>query len=97
MGRLAGSKIRQGLKPLLTDDQLESNVIKSALRMKTREDYEASLGKIIYTFALYEKVKRASIALDSSHYSLLLVSFDIQADHERIILTKILPSLASIE
>jgi hypothetical protein len=59
--------------------------------MKTREDYELKLGKTIYTFALYKKVKRASIALDSNDYSLLMVSFDTGADHESIILNKILP------
>jgi hypothetical protein len=42
--------------------------------MKTREDYESKLGRTIYTYALYEKVKRASsIALDDDYYSLLMV------------------------
>lgn len=61
--------------------------------MKTREDYEQKLGKTIYTFALYEKVKRASIALNKGDYSLLMVSFEVAADHESIILHKILPRL----
>ena len=72
---------------------MESYTIKAVLRMKTREDYESELGKIIYTYALYEKVKRASIALDSASYSLLMVSFDTASDHEAIILDKILPIL----
>ena len=54
---------------------------------KTR--LEKKLGKTIYTFALYEKVKRASIALDQGNYSLLMVSFDVAADHESIILQDI--------
>ena len=58
---------------------------KAVLRMKTREEYEQKLGKTIYTFALYEKVKRASIALDQEDYSLLMVSFEVAADHESII------------
>jgi len=61
--------------------------------MKTREDYEQKLGKTIYTFALYDKVKRVSIALYEENYSLLMVSFDVAADHESIILHKILPRL----
>lgn len=93
MGRLVASKFRQGLQQLLTSEELESNALKAALRMKTREDYELRLGRIIYTFALYDKVKRASIALDDSHYSLLLVSFDTNADHEPIILNKLLPRI----
>jgi hypothetical protein len=36
-------------------------------------------------------VKRASIALNKGDYSLLMVSFEVAADHESIILQKILP------
>lgn len=82
-----------GVKVLLTRHEIEANVINAVLRMKTREDYEQKLGKTIYTFALYEKVKRASIALNKGDYSLLMVSFEVAADHESIILHKILPRL----
>ena len=96
MGTLVAAKFRRGLKPLLTKEELESYTIKAALRMKTRGDYESSLGKVIYTFALYEKVKRVSIGLDSNDYSLLMMSFDVQADHENVILRKILPKISTI-
>jgi hypothetical protein len=91
MGRLLGSKFREGLKPLLNSEELENYAMKAALRMKTREDYESKLGKVTYTFALYEKVKRATIPLNDSRFSLLLISFDVHADHERIILDELLP------
>ena len=93
MGKLLAAKFRPGLQALLTHEEIEDNIIKAVLRMKTREDYEQKLGKIIYTFALYDKVKRASIALYEENYSLLMVSFDVAADHESIILHKILPRL----
>lgn len=96
MGRLVATKYRQGLQPLLTSEEVESNVIKATLRMKTREDYEPNLGRIIYTFALYEKVKRASILLNDSHFALLMASFDIIADHESIILKKMLPRIKQL-
>ena len=96
MGTLVAAKFRRGLKPLLTKEELESYTIKAALRMKTRGDYESSLGKVIYTFALYEKVKRVSIGLESNDYSLLMMSFDVQADHEGIILNKILPKISKL-
>lgn len=91
MGRLVATRYRQGIEPLLTSEEVSSNAIKATLRMKTREDYESNLGRTIYTFALYEKVKRASILLNDSHFALLMVSFDVTADHESIILSKILP------
>jgi len=61
--------------------------------MKTREDYEQKLGRTIYTFSLYDKVKRASIPLNQENYSLLMISFNIEADHDSIILQKLLPRL----
>jgi hypothetical protein len=93
MGKLVAAKFKPGVKALLSKEEIEDNIIKAVLRMKTREDYEQKLGKTIYTFALYDKVKRASIALDQENYSLLMVSFDVAADHDSIILHKILPRL----
>jgi hypothetical protein len=93
MGNLVAAKFQHGVQPLLNNEEIEDNIIKAVLRMKTREDYEQKLGKTIYTFALYEKVKRASIALDGQTYSLLMLSFDVSTDHESIILNKILPKI----
>jgi len=59
--------------------------------MNTRKDFESKLGKPIYSFTLYEKLKRVTISLDSRDYPILMVSFDIHADHETTILEKIIP------
>jgi hypothetical protein len=93
MGNLVAAKFQPGVLPLLNNEEIEDNIIKAVLRMKTREDYEQKLGKTIYTFALYEKVKRASIALNGQAYSLLMLSFDVATDHEPLILHKILPKI----
>jgi hypothetical protein len=93
MGKLVAAKFNRGAEALLTREEIEANIIKAVLRMKTREDYEEKLGRTIYTFALYERVKRASIALNKRDYSLLMVSFEVAAEHETIILKKILPRI----
>lgn len=93
MGVLVAAKFREGLQPLLTSEELRSSVIKAALRMKTREDHEPNLGRTLYTFTSYEKVKRVSISLDDSRLSLLMASFDVTADHDSIILNKMLPRM----
>jgi hypothetical protein len=96
MGTLIAYKLREGLVPLLNEEELQNNIMKAVLRMKTREDYESKLGDVIYTFALYKRVKRASIPLDDSHHpdlAVLTVSFDMVADHDTIIMDKILPVL----
>jgi hypothetical protein len=82
---------REGLDPLLTNTESELYAIETVIRMNTRKDFESKLGKPIYSFTLYEKLKRATISLDNKDYPILMVSFDIDADHESIILNKIVP------
>jgi hypothetical protein len=91
MGRQIVSTFRNGLTLLLTQQEIEMFAIESVLRMNTRKDFESKLGKPIYSFTLYEKVKRATITLESKEYPIVMVSFDIQADHDYIIMDKILP------
>ena len=91
MGRQIVSSHRYGLILLLTPQEIEMFAIESVLRMNTRKDFESKLGKPIYSFTLYEKIKRATITLESEEYPILMVSFDIQADHDHIIIDKMLP------
>ncbi len=94
MGTLIAYKLRKGIVPMLNEEELQNSMMKTVLRMKTREDYESRLGDVIYTFALYKRVKRASIPLDGHpNLAVLTVSFDMAADHDSIIMDKILPVL----
>ena len=88
-GKLVAQEYRVGLESFLTKEESELSVMQSIIRMGTRRVLEEKVGKTIYAFALYEKVKRATIPLGDS--SILMVSFDIEANHEYIILNKILP------
>lgn len=91
MGRQIVSSFKNNLTLLLTPEEIEMFAIESVLRMNTRKDFELKLGKPIYSFTLYEKVKRATITLESEEYPILMMSFDIQADHDYIIMNKIIP------
>ena len=91
MGRQIVSSYRNGLTLLLTPQEIEMFAIESVLRMNTRKDFESKLGRPIYSFTLYEKVKRATITLENEDFPYLMASFDIQADHDHIIMDKILP------
>ena len=93
MGTLIAYKLRKGLVPMLNEEELQNSIMKTVLRMKTREDYESKLGDVIYTFALYKRVKRATIPLDHPDLAVLSLSFDMAADHDSIIMDKILPIL----
>lgn len=93
MGTLIAYKSREGLIPLLNEEELQNSIMKTVLRMKTREDYESKLGDVVYSFAQYKRVKRASIPLDHPDLAVLSVSFDMAADQDSIIMDKILPIL----
>ena len=88
-GKLIAQEYRVGLESLLTKEESELSVMQSIIRMGTRKVLEEKVGKTIYAFALYEKVKRVTIPLGDAN--ILMVSFDIEANHESIILNKILP------
>jgi hypothetical protein len=88
-GKLVAQEYREGLESLLTKEESELSVMQSIIRMGTRKVLEKKIGKTIYAFALYEKVKRATIPLGDTN--ILMISFDIEANHESIILNKILP------
>jgi hypothetical protein len=94
MGNLIISKYRSGLTPLLTPQEIEMYAIQTILRMNTRKDYESKLGKPIYSFTLYQKLKRVTITLENKEYPILLASFDLESDHDNIIVNKILPMVS---
>jgi hypothetical protein len=94
MGNQIISRYRSGLVPLLTPKEIEMYAMQSVLRMNTRKDYESKLGKPIYSFTLYQKIKRVTVTLENREYPILLSSFDIEADHENVIVNKILPMIS---
>jgi hypothetical protein len=94
MGNQIISRYRSGLTPLLTPKEIEMYTIQTVLRMNTRKEYESKLGKPIYSFTLYQKLKRVTISLENKEYPILLASFDLESDHENIIVNKILPMIS---
>jgi hypothetical protein len=91
MGNQLISRYRKGLTPLLTPSEIEMYAMQTVLRMNTRKDFELKLGKPLYSFTLYQKVKRVTIPIENKEYPILMASFDVEADHDNIIVNKILP------
>lgn len=92
-GKQIAVQYRQGLVPYLNKTESEIYSIDTVMRMNTRREMESKLGKVIYSFTLYENLKRATIYLNSTDYPVLMASFDVQADHHDIIMNKIIPVL----
>lgn len=97
-GRLVGHAYRKGIIPLLTPRETEISVLQSFIRMGTRATLEQKLGDTIYSFSMYRKVKRVTIPLRNSSKitHILMVSFDVDVDHEPIILNGIIPELEKL-
>jgi hypothetical protein len=74
---------------LLSKDEESLSIIQGAIRMGSRKTMLPKLGRLLYTFSVYEKVKRATIPLGGNY--ILMVSFDIGSEHDSIISKKILP------
>ena len=94
-GRLLGYAYRKGLAALLTKEESEISVLQSFVRMDSRATLERKLGRTVYAYALYEKVKRVTIPIrgQSRITHIFMMSFDLDADHEGIVLEKVLPRL----
>lgn len=84
---------RKGLFPLLSDREVEKSILQSAIRMGTRSLLESKMGETVYSFSMYSKVKRATIPLrrDGTITHILMISFDVEVDHEPLILKQIIP------
>lgn len=96
MGKIAASELRQGLSPILTEQERESYAMKAVLGKMGKEDFAYKLGPLLFTTAVFKKVKRVEVPLGGDEkggdgWGMLIVSFDFQSDHEQIILKKVLP------
>ena len=97
MGMIMTYQYRDGLDPLLKNNESELSFIDTVLRMRTRKDMEPKLGKVIYSLTVYEKVKRVTILTDREEEPILMVSLDLNydnkvgMDHESLIQNGILP------
>jgi hypothetical protein len=89
-GAILSTKYRANLVPLLSQEETASSIKSSVWRMESRRDIEEKLGKTLYVIATYEKIRRATIPVGEEGQSILIVSFDSEADAESIIRDKIL-------
>jgi hypothetical protein len=88
-GKVIMAEYRKGLVPLLSKEESVLSVMQSSIRMGTRKTLQPTLGRVVYSMTLYEKVVLASVPLNNLDF--LVVSFDTKADNRSVILKKILP------
>ncbi len=68
---------------ILDSDELDKSIWHAYERMSSRRTQEYKLGQTKYALAEYENVKRVTFPLDQK--TLLLVSLELDSDHDSII------------
>jgi hypothetical protein len=97
MGSLVTTTYRQGVVPLMTEEETSQNALSEVVRATTTEDFEIKLGRLQYSVGIYDKLVRATIPIsgrdDDKSKFFLLLSFDTGSDAMSIIEGKVLPQI----
>ncbi|MGB9124282.1 MAG: hypothetical protein WCC55_01870 [Nitrosotalea sp.] len=70
-GQVLGTEIREGLKPLLNDDEHREALIYAVNAMKIREKLSAKLGKNQYVLAVYDNLCRVTMPIGDKYMLLI--------------------------
>lgn len=100
---LKGAKIRhryrEDVRPLLSPEETERSMLQAVLRSGTRSTLEDKLGECVYVLGTYKKVKRITIPLrppvivKGDGGGILMISLELDSDHDGIPAAKVLPFL----
>jgi hypothetical protein len=93
VGHIIAIAHRQGSVPLMTPEETSRAAIQAAIRAATRDKFRPKIGELQFSISRYVRLIQATIPIkyDSKNKFLLLLTFDIDAEADSIILKKILP------
>ena len=96
LGSLIATSYRNGLTPLMNEQETSHYAIQVVLRAATREDFESKIGRLEYSMGKYERLMRATVPIrlfgnnvQSKFY--LLISFDLKSAVIDIIEDRVMP------
>jgi len=88
LDNLITTAYRNGLTPLMDEQETSHYAIQAVLRAATREDFESKIGRLEYSIGKYERLIRATVPIrflsddeeddDQSKFYYLLISFDLK-------------------
>src|ERR687888_844823 len=94
IGHLIAAAYRQGLVPLMTSEESSRATAQAAIRVATRNTFKSKIGEIQYSISRYTNLVRATVPIKDGTNRirfLLLLTFNIDAEADSILLKKILP------
>jgi hypothetical protein len=74
---------REGITNLLSADETRRSNLQALARWALRNSLASKIGEGRYAMAEYQKIKRITVPLEQNH--LLLVTTEVNADHDKII------------
>jgi hypothetical protein len=74
---------REGITNYLSPDETKRSNLQALARWALRNSLASKIGEGKYAMAEYEKIKRITVPLEQNH--LLLVTTEVNADHNKII------------
>jgi hypothetical protein len=81
---------KEGTTPFLTEEENEEYASHSITRHKSRGKFESKIGKLVYAFGSYNKIRRATVPINEEYY--LLLTFNKEATNaDEIITEKVIP------
>jgi hypothetical protein len=88
-GVILNTDHREGLKPLLTQEENKEYASSTVTRQKTRTKFESKIGRLIYAFGRYEKLNRVTIPINDNYY--LLLTLDVkERNYDEILMEKVI-------
>lgn len=98
LGNIVASVSRPGLIDLMSPQEDARAAVQAVIRSATRDKFKSKIGDLLFSISRYSKEIRATIPLqpdtDIKNRLLLLLTFDIDAEADFIILKKILPYIS---
>ena len=98
LGSLIATAYRNGLTPLMNEQETSHYAIQAVLRVATREDFESKIGRLVYSIGKYERLIRATVPIrvlddnekEESKSFNLLISFDLKSNVIYVIENKVM-------
>lgn len=91
-GVLINVEQREGLKPLMSEEESEEYAAAAVSRYRTRVKFQTKIGKLNYAAGRYEKVIRITIPISNDYF--LLLTIDKEKNYDDLTNKMIIPFIA---
>jgi hypothetical protein len=88
-GVLINVEQREGLKPLMSEEESEEYAAAAVSRYRTRIKFQSKIGKLNYAVGRYENVTRITVPVSNDYF--LLLTIDKDKNYDDLINKMIIP------